>query len=209
MEKNRIVEPNIYFKILKELILNSKKQIKSQKESFLFSTTCLKIDSKILSLENGAYFSLCLLDNQLKEDDLVFYLMSAINNYVKDKFNIDIKNKYPNSLFKDGKKIGEVISYRFKKWVMLGVAINLKDNFENNVDENYFTSLNLDVDINEFIDGCVKYIFEELKKEKEDVYQSYTNEMMYLNSIVTLNNNKQGTIKGVGLDNQLIVELLK
>ena len=49
----------------------------------------------------------------------------------------------------------------------------------------------------------------ELKKEKEDVYQSYTSSMMYLNSIVTLNNNKQGTIKGVGLDNQLIVELLK
>lgn len=207
MEKNKIVQPNIYFKIIKESIYSCEKKIKKAKESFLFSSQCFKIDGKIIALENGAYFTLCLLNEKLKENDLVFYLNVAISRLLKEKYNINIKSRFPNVLYVNKKIVGEVLTYRKKKWLMLSVAINLKDDFSHNVNESYFTSLNLDIDVEKFIEESYQYIINILNEDKEKVYQEYSNILINKNAKVLLNNEKTGYIKGIDLENQLIIEI--
>ncbi|MBQ7668569.1 MAG: biotin--[Clostridia bacterium] len=165
------------------------------------------------SKEGGLWFS-CVFDvsnvDSKRLELFTMFVGVSVFNVLKELYDIDVKLKWPNDLYINGKKLCGIIAEIIDNKVIIGIGINT------NISKEYLitTGTSLLNELNKQVDNglIMMNICEVLIKNKanfdvEDIVDTFRNNMIYKNEKYFIKSlNKEVIIKDVDENGALVYE---
>lgn len=124
-----------------------------------------------------------------------------IHKFLKSKFDIDTKLKWPNDIFYQGKKLGGIIIYNNTNFLICGVGLNFKAQGEHNFD---YSSLDKEAS-EELYQEFYQYILSNRISSSETI-SKWNDLCFHLNQKVSIDRKYEGIFKGIGENGEALIE---
>ena len=174
--------------------------------------------TKWLSSKNKSLtFSLILKEQQQYNHLLSLKIGISIVEGIKQDTGINTTLKWPNDIMINNKKIGGILIEKKKKMIVVGIGINVKENYNDlhPMIKNQSTSLNIidnsEISIEKLLANILnKFEKNYYEKNSEKIIKKWETKCAHMNKNIKFHNNKiitNGIFKGINKNGAAIINI--